>query len=190
MARAKGFSLWLMPSGDLCEALAHTILRLSRIYQTPAFEPHVTLLGELTEPEAEVLSKTQHLASLIRPCEIRLSRADYLSDYFRCLFLRVEETKPVMEANLKARKVFNRYRDPKYMPHLSLMYGSLGPGVKETIVPRVGDYFEKRFEVRSIVFISLQNLNTQRPAIVVTSNSLRLIYSIHSIAERNSCSTL
>ena len=150
MARAKGFSLWLMPSGDLYEALAHTILRLSRVYQTPAFEPHVTLLGELTEPEAEVLSKTQHLASLIRPCEIRLSRADYLSDYFRCLFLRVEETKPVMEANLKARKVFNRYRDPKYMPHLSLMYGSLGPGVKETIVPRVGDYFDKRFEVRSV----------------------------------------
>ena len=96
MARAKGFSLWLMPSGDLYEALAHTILRLSRVYQTPAFEPHVTLLGELTEPETEVLSKTQHLASLIRPCEIRLSRADYLSDYFRCLFLRVEETEPVM----------------------------------------------------------------------------------------------
>ncbi len=112
-----------MPSGDLYEALAHTILRLSRVYQTPAFESHVTLLGELTEPEAEVLSKTQHLASLIRPCEIRLSRADYLSDYFRCLFLRVEETKPVMEANLKARKVFNRYRGHGFRTLILTCYG-------------------------------------------------------------------
>jgi len=30
------------------------------------------------------------------------------------------------------------------------MYGSLSPGAKETIVPRVGDYFDKRFELGSV----------------------------------------
>jgi len=73
---AKGYALWLMPSGDSYEILAQTILRLSRQYSTPFFEPHVTLLGGLLEPEEAVLSKTRQLAALVRPFGISLGSLD------------------------------------------------------------------------------------------------------------------
>jgi hypothetical protein len=60
-----------------------------------------------------------------------------------------------MEANLKARKIFNRQQDPKYMPHLSLMYGNFSPIIfspiiKEEIIDSMGREFDISFEVGSI----------------------------------------
>ena len=150
MTRAKGYSLWLLPTGDVHENLAQTIRRLSQLYETPTFEPHLTLLGGLGVSEDQALLKTRQLSTLIRPFEVRLGKVDYLDEYFRCLFLRVEETKQLGEANLEARKIFDGYSDPKIYPHLSLKYGRLGPSVKQTIVPTVAHYCETRFEVKSI----------------------------------------
>lgn len=145
-----------MPTGDLYDELSQTIHHLGQLYETPVLEPHVTLLGGVTGPEEEVTSKTKQLASQIAGYEIKLGWPDYLSEYFRCLFLRVEEKKPVMEASHRARTVFDRHGDLRYFPHLSLMYGRLGPGVKQTIVPRIGDYFGKKFEVSSIHLFSTE----------------------------------
>ena len=156
MTRARGFSLWLMPTAELRKKLAQTIHRLARLYGTPIFEPHVTLLGGLAVSEDEALSKTQQLSTRLRPFEVRLSRADYLAEYFLCLFLRVEETEPLLETNFKARQVLDRYSDPRYYPHLSLMYGSLGPGRKQTIVPTVSHHCEARFEVERLHLYSTE----------------------------------
>ena len=150
MTRSKGYSLWFMPCGEVRELLAQTILRLSKEHSTPRFEPHVTLLGELLLSEEETLSQTLRLSSLIRPQGIRLGPVDYLDEYFRCLFVRVEETEAIMNANASARTLFNCHQDPRYIPHLSLLYGRLAPDVKQRIIASIGRRFDLSFEVRSI----------------------------------------
>ncbi len=152
--RTKGYSLWLIPAGEVYQKLAKTISQLSRQYSAPNFEPHITLLGQLARPEEEVLSKTSQLATLLRPLEIKLTRVDYLDQYFRCLFIRVEETKEVVKANLKAREVFSRQNDPQYTPHLSLMYGHFTPKIKEKIIAEIGREFNLSFKVRNIYLFS------------------------------------
>lgn len=154
MTMAKRYSLWMMPSGDIYNRLAKTISQLNREYSTPNFEPHVTLIGRVVGSEEYILPKTSQLATLIRPYEIRLTAVDYLDEYFRCLFIRVEETEHVMDANLKARGIFNRQQDPKYMPHLSLMYGNFTPRIKEKIIAGIGREFNMKFEARSIHIFS------------------------------------
>ena len=150
MTEAKGYSLWLMPSGEVRDGLSRIISRLSREHSTPEFEPHVTLLGSLMQSEEEALSMTSRLASLIQPYEMTLASVGYLEAYFRCLFVKVGETEQVMEANLRARNVFSRQQDPEYMPHLSLMYGSLPVELKKEIIAKIGNAFDMSFEVRSI----------------------------------------
>lgn len=154
MRTAKGYALWLMPSGDSYEILAQTILRLSRQYSTPFFEPHVTLLGGLLEPEEAVLSKTRQLAALVRPFGISLGSVDSQDEYFRCLFIRAKKTEALMQANSRARDIFNRHTEPPYLPHLSLMYGSFAPALKQSIIATIGRYFDMGFEVGSIHLIS------------------------------------
>ena len=154
MTRAKGYSIWLMPTGDVYNKLNTLISQLSKKYNAPYFEPHITLIGEVLGSEDEVISKTTRLASVVHPYRIELVQVGYLNKYFRCLFLRAKETGEVMRANQEARKIFNRETDPKYMPHLSLMYGDFPPKTKEEIIAGIGREISASFDINSIHLFS------------------------------------
>jgi 2'-5' RNA ligase len=157
MTKAKGYSLWLMPSGDVYNELAGLISRLSIEYSTPNFEPHVTLIGSLEGSEEDILSKTSQLATLIHPFNIKLTTVDYLDAHFTCLFIKVEKTNDMMKANWKAKEFFSPLRGRQYMPHLSLMYGdsiTIPRASKKEIIAEIGKEFGMSFEVRSIHLFS------------------------------------
>jgi len=152
--KAKGYSIWLIPTGEVYQKLAEIISKLSEEYSAPNFEPHVTLIGDLIDPEEEIISKTSKLADLIKPFKIKLEKADYFDEYFRCLFIRAEKTKEVVEANNITREIFGRASDQEYLPHLSLMYGNLDSKTKEKILTNLGREFNLSFEVKSIHLFS------------------------------------
>jgi 2'-5' RNA ligase len=155
MPRLKGFSLWLMPSGEVYKRLYSLILQLGRKYNTPIFEPHVTLIGEVQGDEETLILKTIKLASLIKSYKIELNTVEFLDDYFRCLFLRVRETDEVMKANKEARKIFRREIESRYIPHLSLIYGHLSHQIKEDLITEIDKEIPTRFEVNSIHLFSI-----------------------------------
>ena len=148
--KSSHYSLWLMPTGEARERLARMILELSRQYATPVFEPHVTLAGGIAGPTREVTSKMRDLARRIPPFTVRLAAVDGLEEYYRCLFIRVAPTRPIMSANEAARGVFNLKSQPAFMPHLSLLYGNLPPRVKERVISSLSRGFEAVFKVTSL----------------------------------------
>ena len=151
------YSLWLMPTGEVRERLAGTIFNLSRQYATPAFEPHVTLAGGIVGPAREVTSKMKDLARRITPFTARLTVVDGLDEYFRCLFVRLATTRPIMRANKAAREIFALTKQPAFMPHLSLLYGNLPPSVKEGIVASLARQFELEFKVTSLHLYAIKS---------------------------------
>ena len=152
MAR-KEFSLWLMPTGKAYDKLKGLISKLSKKHSAPNFEPHVTLLGDIVEPEESALAKTGQLASCTNPFKIKLTGVKYLDEYFRCLFIRAEESDEIMQANRKAQEIFNKKQGQKFMPHLSLMYGNFPAETKEEIIAEIGKEFDTSFEAKSIHLI-------------------------------------
>jgi 2'-5' RNA ligase len=139
-----------MPTGEVRQRLAGAILELSREYATPAFEPHVTLAGGIVGPAREVVARMRELARRIPPFTVRLTAVDGLDEYFRCLFVRVATTHPIMTANNAAQEVFRLRRQPAFMPHLSLLYGHLPSSVKQRIVASLSRQFELEFKARSL----------------------------------------
>lgn len=138
-----------MPTGQVYVALAKLISDLSERYSSPRFVPHVTLLGGLTGSYGEIESRASRLSAKLRPYMMNLTRIQYLYEYFRCLFIRVEETNEVVEANLGAREAFDREEDPKYMPHLSILYGNFPSATKDEIIVGIGRDFTSSFVVSS-----------------------------------------
>lgn len=59
--KAKGYSLWLMPTGEAYGKFSNLIKRLAKEYNAPVFEPHVTLIGDLMGSENGVLKKVEQL---------------------------------------------------------------------------------------------------------------------------------
>ncbi len=150
MPRADVYSLWLMPEDEVYVKLSSTIRQLSKPYGTPEFEPHITVIGTLTGQERTVVEKLTRLASAIKPFDVKLMDIDYLNEYFRCLFIRIEQTREVMDANTQARAIFDQSRSADYMPHLSLMYGDIDIAVKRAIIRTIGKSLRCTFPVSDI----------------------------------------
>jgi len=150
MAETKGYSLWFIPDNEIYDMLSDLISKLSSRLHTPVFEPHLTLIGEVEGEEKGIIQKTEELASAIRPFEITLTRIGYLDHFFRCLFIRAEESGNLLKANEKAKEIFGRMDDPKYMPHLSLVYGNLTEEKKKDVIAETGENFGISFVAGSI----------------------------------------
>ena len=144
------FSLWLMPPRDTSQRLKQCILDLSRRFASPAFEPHVTLLGRLEGTETELRYRASILASRLTPVVIQLKDVASLNEYFRCLFIRVARSRSLLEAYRAAVETLGTVEQLKFMPHPSLVYANLDRDEKLRAIQEIGTSFHGRFQVRNI----------------------------------------
>ena len=147
-------SLWLIPPDDLAAELSSIIAGLSDRFSTPHFQPHVTFISHLSGPADEMRSRTADLATRLRPFDVYLTTLGYTDDCFRALFIAVDQTPPLMEAQATARRVFKQSSDRPYQPHLSLLYGHLAKGIKEAIIAEIGRDFRRTFHVTHLYLVA------------------------------------
>jgi 2'-5' RNA ligase len=147
-------SLWLIPPDDLATELSSIIARLSDRFSTPRFQPHVTFISRLSGSADGMRSRTADLATRLRPFDVYLTTLGYTNDYFRALFIAVDQTEPLMEAQATARRLFKQSSDQPYQPHLSLLYGHLDNSIKEAIIAEIGRDFRRTFRVTHLYLVS------------------------------------
>jgi 2'-5' RNA ligase len=112
---------------------------LAERFSTSAFPPHLTLLpGIEGRAEDEVLWATRALAARLRPFPVRLEGVEGRDEPFRCLFVRAVPDEPLRIAHAVAARAFGRSPDPAFLPHLSLVYGTLPSRVKESLGAELG----------------------------------------------------
>jgi 2'-5' RNA ligase len=150
MTNPDTYALWIIPEGTAYTLTDGYIGRLSKMFDLPKFEPHVTVLAGIPDPD---LSTLRDLTRGLPPFRIRLaSQAEYLDEFFRCLFLRADKTPALMEAFSKVSLSFG-YEGPPYFPHLSLAYGDLLVETKHEMIRTLGDIPEIEFEARQLSLV-------------------------------------
>lgn len=150
---SKGYTLWLMPKGEQYNRFSDLIKRLAHEHGGPVFEPHVTLLGDIEQPEEEVIRKTEHLVLNQQSFPLTLRQVNYQDYHFRALFVKAEIAGPLQTLHERAKVIFNMQDIPPYMPHLSLLYGSYPNELKEKIILEIGREQPAQFEVSSVHLI-------------------------------------
>ena len=128
------FHLWLVPTGAVFDRLADVIADLSTRYHGPTFDPHLTLLGRLNGDQGFLVDLTRRLARALQPFDVQLKEPSYEAQYFRCLFLPVEPSPPILEAYQQATQIFNAQPARTFDPHVSLLYGVFPERVKREII--------------------------------------------------------
>lgn len=147
---SRGYTLWLIPTGETNEKFVNLVRELAAENQAPIFQPHVTLLGDIIISEQEAIEKTKQLVSGQKPFTLNLGEIGYEDFHFRTLFVRAEKTDPLLALHEKAKKIFQKQDIPSYMPHLSILYGIYPVGLKEQIIKGIGKDQSSRFEVKSV----------------------------------------
>jgi len=125
MLKVKGYSIWCIPDegSELYITLQRHVADLSLRFDAPIFDPHVTLIGWLKGDTDEIVEKTMHLARQTKPFEIRLNGIGLTNDPLKCLYIGVQPSSELQDANALARKIFGKKDRIPYAPHLSLLYG-------------------------------------------------------------------
>src|SRR3989344_5644563 len=141
MSKANGYSLWLMPDDSNYKLLKNIINSVSNAYNTPSFEPHMTLIGELAiSDRALVIAKTETLVTKLSALHANLKSVNQTDHFFRSLFLTAELENNLNIANTYAREIFMRQKDLQFFPHLSLAYGRLSEDVKAEISSKIAGF--------------------------------------------------
>ncbi|KAG6550297.1 hypothetical protein Mapa_008258 [Marchantia paleacea] len=130
MAELK-YSVWALAPADH-PGVEKVAQHLQQDYGGPKFEAHVTVLGGITLPREQAIAKLQSLCRSLPPISYRLTGVDHGRIYYQCVYLTVDPTPQVMEANAKARSTFGQTLTQEYMPHLSLIYGDLSDEDKQS----------------------------------------------------------
>lgn len=139
------YAVWLRPAPPAAQRFTELIDALSRRLGTPRFEPHLTLTGTSATGRADVVARAQRLAARLAPVPIRLVTAEQTDAYFRCLYLRAEPTPPLLAAHRLACAELRQPVEADYLPHLSLVYGTLATSVKEKIIDELDAGFPQHF---------------------------------------------
>jgi 2'-5' RNA ligase len=158
MAEVNKYSLWLMPSERLYDKLYSLIQQLSKPYSTPEFEPHVTLINGLTGDLETIILSSAKLASTVRRYDLVLDSIDHRNEFYRCLFAHIRHTDAVLNAHTRARDVFENTAKEKYMPHMSLMYGTLDTRIKKRIIQTIDIDLQGTFTAETIHLYSTTGL--------------------------------
>jgi hypothetical protein len=144
--RARGLSLWLVPGGDTRLRLASLIGSLAARLGAEPFVPHVTLLPGFPGPEGAVLGPASAVASRLPPLHVRLRGVEGGEEPFRCLIARAVADEPLRSAHAAASRAFGREPDPAFLPHLSLVYGSLTGETKRALAMELASAVAVSFE--------------------------------------------
>ena len=155
------YHIWLMPASEAYGLLFATIAELSVKHDAPRFEPHVTLLGDLPGSEQDIVAKMSLLARQLDSYDIHLTDPAHDDQYFRCLYLNVQETALVMEANANAKAIFSQAEanDIPYRPHLSLLYGNYSISLKTQIIATLPSFQGLSFAVTSLRLVRAESTN-------------------------------
>jgi hypothetical protein len=135
--RGHGISLWLMPDGTSAERLSALVSSLAARFGTPVFGPHVTLLHGLAADEQTVVGLAARVSEHLAGETVSLGPIEGRSEFFRCLYLRVEPAASLRAAHAHAAAAFQVSPDPEYLPHLSLVYGHLDTAEKGDVAAAV-----------------------------------------------------
>jgi 2'-5' RNA ligase len=130
------YYLWFKPSGMAYDVLARIIGELAKELNSPVFEPHVTLIGNLEGSEEQLTHQSEQFARQLEPFTIVLTEPSYRDEHFQCIFMLVEQTGPIMNAYALARAFFHK-PNQAFVPHLSLAYGSYPDSRKKSIISKL-----------------------------------------------------
>ncbi|MEK7111877.1 MAG: hypothetical protein AAB875_00970 [Patescibacteria group bacterium] len=129
------YSIWILLEGKAQETLKKIVNQLSIKYGGPAFEPHLTLLSPIPGKKEAVIEKANEIAKIVRPFKLTTTNVDYGETYFRSVFIRVNTSKPLIDAAMFARTLFGI--NSIFVSHISLFYGNVDIKTREEIAKSV-----------------------------------------------------
>jgi 2'-5' RNA ligase len=165
--KARGVSLWLVPVDEARGVLTRLIALVAARLGTPAFAPHVTLVGSVGGPADDLVRRAAELALALEPLSLPFKGPVGSDEAFRCVHLPVGETLKLLATHALARAAWRVADEARYEPHLSLAYGALSPEQRAPLVAELAPLAPSRVEFAALEVVRTEGVVTDWKTLAV-----------------------
>ena len=130
------YSIWIIPPEPIFGQIKKVIDELSKKYEGPLFEPHMTLLGGIDNDISEIERNIKLLPSNGEKLELTLGPVSFSTTYFQSVLVRVNSTAKLMKLNMDTKEILG-LENNVFMPHISLLYGNHDMSIREEIASKI-----------------------------------------------------
>jgi Cyclic phosphodiesterase-like protein len=122
MADTTPFAVWLIPAPSDRRWLSKVIQDYAAEYDTPAFEPHLTLYSGAIEPEENLQAIVAESIAAESPITLEILGLNYAENFFRTGFIAFALSDRLTQLSCTIRDRLAHPKEYRLEPHLSLMY--------------------------------------------------------------------
>lgn len=131
------FSFWLIPDNDLYKELKEVTQKYGKEYNSPVFEPHVSMHSSVASTDQKVVEDVRRAISAIKSFEVKLGDVEFSSTYFQCIFARIKTSAELLNTHLALKDSLSYKKDHVFMPHAGLVYGDFDMQTREKIAKKI-----------------------------------------------------
>jgi 2'-5' RNA ligase len=147
-------SIWLMPAAEDETLLQATVDELAARFDAPRFQPHLTLVEDMTRSWEDLAPPLREIAAGLSAFDATVRGIGTSALYFRSFYALFDSAGPLRELKRRAIEKIAPDDLDGFMPHVSLLYGVAdGPGKREAREAMAGRLVGRRirFDRLSIV---------------------------------------
>lgn len=127
-------SIWLMPRMEHEQAFAAIVRDLANRFDSPVFQPHLTLVEDMPRSCEELKPLLERLTEYVASFTAPVETVEESSLYYRSFYARFPVTEPLRTLKERAVDLFQVGSLDSFMPHVSLAYGVLESSEKTEAV--------------------------------------------------------
>ncbi|PBO85635.1 MAG: hydrolase [Thaumarchaeota archaeon] len=144
------YSIWLEPIKKDTIYLKNIINYLAKKYDSPIFDPHVTIDSEIKElPTNEKMIKTFQQILKVDIFSHNLQFSDYI---WKTLFIQLKKNLRLEQIRKMFKDEFNYNSSYNFEPHISLVYKKLNNNIKKQIIQNIKIKSKFTFDKISIIY--------------------------------------
>ncbi len=144
------FALWAIPTPSDRRWLAKIIQDFAQDYETPTFEPHLTVYSGMAHPDESLEALLTTLQGQTEPFQLQVAGLDYTDNFLRTGFIAFEPSDRLAQLYQDVRGALRQPIDYELNPHLSLIYKQMSLEKKRLAMLRIV------LSVQAITFDSLK----------------------------------
>jgi hypothetical protein len=145
------YSLWIVPQEQKVKSYLESLIAdLAKTYSGIRFEPHATILGNMSLPLPEVKNGLKKVAAKQKPFFVETGSVEYSTTYYQCLFVRLKPNPDLMSLYDTVKQVYGLTSPSVFMPHISLYYGDVPYAVRHEIMESI-TFRPQKFLINSII---------------------------------------
>ena len=136
-----GYSIWLTLEKDSRSSYRDLIIKLSKRFKSPSFEPHCTIYGRLDINLDNIKPVIADLAKTRNQFSTTVKRLKSGKSKWKSLYLSINNNEEIKFLYGECKKKFGSSRKYAFDPHLSIAYGlydseSIHNATKNIIIPK------------------------------------------------------